>query len=176
MCVLSCGRLFSIPLADSLPGSSVHGIFQARKLELVSRDWTHFSCASWIGNKVLYHCVTWEAPTISLTFLYPDLVSCLFSYIFICILLYSLYFGKLCFSFPGAASSFLIIPFSTASISCLVDTKLFLPFWRCSLDCFWAFPWPSASSPSSSSVWADFCLPCGWKLVWWGAGSSCPWC
>ena len=53
----------------SLPGSSVHGIFQARTLGWVAisyprgsswlRDWTHNSC---IGRWVLYHCATWEAP------------------------------------------------------------------------------------------------------------------
>ena len=52
------------------PGSSVHGIFQARILEHVaisfsressrSRDWTHVSCISCIGRWVLYHCGTWE--------------------------------------------------------------------------------------------------------------------
>ena len=56
----------------SLPGSSVHGIFQARILEWVAisysrgpfkpRDWTHFSCVSYIGRRILYHCATWQAP------------------------------------------------------------------------------------------------------------------
>ena len=51
----------------SLPGSSVHGIFQARILESVAisssrgsslpRDLTHVSC---VGRRVLYHCATWE--------------------------------------------------------------------------------------------------------------------
>ena len=50
------------------PGSSVHGIFQARILEWVvisfsressrPRDWTWVSC---IGRWILYHCTTWEA-------------------------------------------------------------------------------------------------------------------
>ena len=52
----------------SLPAFSVHGIFQARKLEWVAisysrgssqpRDWTHISC---IGRRVLYHWASWEA-------------------------------------------------------------------------------------------------------------------
>ena len=52
----------------SPPGSSVHGIFQARIVEWVaisfsrgsspSRDWT---CVSCIGRQILYHCATWEA-------------------------------------------------------------------------------------------------------------------
>ena len=56
----------------SLPGSSVHGISQARVLEQVAifssrgssrpRDWTHVSCVSCIGRRILYHCATWEAP------------------------------------------------------------------------------------------------------------------
>ena len=49
----------------SPPGSSVHGIFQARILEWVAissskgsswpRDWTHVSCISCTGRQVLYH-------------------------------------------------------------------------------------------------------------------------
>ena len=60
------------PLDCSPPGSSVHGIFQARMLEWVAisysrrscwhRDWTHIPC---ISRWVLYHCATWET---SLTF------------------------------------------------------------------------------------------------------------
>ena len=50
------------PVDCSLPGPSVHGIFQARILERVaissSRDWTQVSC---IGRRILYHQVTWEA-------------------------------------------------------------------------------------------------------------------
>ena len=52
----------------SPPGSSVHGIFQARILEWVvisyfrgsspPRDQT---CVSCIGRQILYHCATWEA-------------------------------------------------------------------------------------------------------------------
>ena len=53
------------PMDCSPPGSSVHGILQARALEWVAmpssrgssqlRDWTHVSC---IGRQALYH---WEA-------------------------------------------------------------------------------------------------------------------
>ena len=56
------------PMDCSLPGSSVHGIFQARILEWVAisssrgssqlRDQTHVSC---IGRQTLYHWATWEA-------------------------------------------------------------------------------------------------------------------
>ena len=55
----------------SLPGSSVHGIFQARILEWVaissskgsswSRDGTHVFCISCTGRPILYHCAPWEA-------------------------------------------------------------------------------------------------------------------
>ena len=51
------------------PGSSLHGISQARGLEWVvishssgssrPRDWTWVSC---IGRWILHHCTTWEAP------------------------------------------------------------------------------------------------------------------
>ena len=71
--VLVCMRLLShVQLCDSVdhspPGSSVHGISQARILECVAnsfsgrssppRDQTHISC---IGRWVLYHWTTREA-------------------------------------------------------------------------------------------------------------------
>ena len=53
----------------SPPGSSVHGIFQARTTEWVAmpssrgsswpRGWTCISHVSWIDRLVLYHCATW---------------------------------------------------------------------------------------------------------------------
>ena len=49
-----------------LPGSSVHGILQARRRECaaLSNSWdqAHFSCTSCIGKWILYHFATWEAP------------------------------------------------------------------------------------------------------------------
>jgi len=55
----------------SLPGSSVHGISQARILERVaisssrvsawSREQTHVFCISYTGRQILYHWATWEA-------------------------------------------------------------------------------------------------------------------
>ena len=57
------------PMDCSLPGSPVHGFFQARILERVAisyskgsslpRDWTCISCISCTGRWILYHCVTW---------------------------------------------------------------------------------------------------------------------
>ena len=54
------------------PGSSVHGILQARILGWVAisssrgsswpRDWTQVSCISCTGRWILYHWVTWEVP------------------------------------------------------------------------------------------------------------------
>ena len=59
------------PMHCSPPGSSVHGVFQARILEWVaisysigsswSRDWTHVSWVSCIVSQILYHCATWQA-------------------------------------------------------------------------------------------------------------------
>ena len=56
------------PMVCSLPGSSVHGTFQASILEWVTisfsrgsswpRDWTHIFC---INKQILYHWATWEA-------------------------------------------------------------------------------------------------------------------
>ena len=61
------------PMDCSLPGSSVHGIFQGRILERVAisfsrgssqpRDRIHVSCISCIGRLILYHWDTWEAPS-----------------------------------------------------------------------------------------------------------------
>ena len=58
------------PMDCSPPGSSVHGIFQARILSGLPfprgssgpRDWTHITCIPCIGRRVLYHYITWEAP------------------------------------------------------------------------------------------------------------------
>ena len=66
----SCATLCD-PMDSSPPGSSVHGIFQVRKLEWVttaystgssqSRNRSHTSCVSCIGREILFHCATWEA-------------------------------------------------------------------------------------------------------------------
>ena len=65
----SCPTLCD-PLDCSPPGSSVHGILQARILEWVvtsssrgssqPRDQTHVSCVACIGRWMLYHWATWE--------------------------------------------------------------------------------------------------------------------
>ena len=69
MCVCACVRVQSCPtlcnsMDCSLPGFSIHGIFQVRILEWVviyfsrrfsrPRDWTHISWISCIGRQVLY--------------------------------------------------------------------------------------------------------------------------
>ena len=68
--LLSRVQLFCDPMDCSSPGSSVHGIFQARILERVAisssrgssqcRVWIHI-CVSWIDRRILYHWATWEA-------------------------------------------------------------------------------------------------------------------
>ena len=67
VCAQPCLTLCD-PMDCSLPGSSVHGIFQARLLERVAsrgssrpRDWTYVSWISWIGRRIINHCATWEA-------------------------------------------------------------------------------------------------------------------
>ena len=65
-----CPTLFDA-MECSLPGSSVHGILQARTLEWVTmpssrgssrpRDWTCVSFVSYTSRQVLYHWATWEA-------------------------------------------------------------------------------------------------------------------
>ena len=69
-CLTLCNHMGCSP-----PGSSVHGIFQARILEVgdisssrVSsqpRDWTHISWISFIGRQNLYHWATSEAQGVS---------------------------------------------------------------------------------------------------------------
>ena len=66
----SCSTLCD-PMDCSPPGSSVHGIFQPRILEWVAissswrpcepREWTHVSCMSCTGRRILCHWATWEA-------------------------------------------------------------------------------------------------------------------
>ena len=78
--MLSCSVVSTLcdPMDCSLSSFSVHGISQARILLWVAisssresspppRDRTHVSCVSCIGSWILYHCVTWEAPTEKLT-------------------------------------------------------------------------------------------------------------
>ena len=58
------------PMDCSLPGSSVHGIFQARILEWVAisfsrgpsqpRDPTQVACVSYIGRQILHASATWD--------------------------------------------------------------------------------------------------------------------
>ena len=69
MCV--CQTLWDT-VGCSLPGSTVHGVFQARMLEWVaisysrgsSQIWdgTPVSCISYFGRQILYHWATWETP------------------------------------------------------------------------------------------------------------------
>ena len=68
-------RLFATPSDCSPPGSSIHGILQARILEWVAisfskgssqpRDWTHVSYVFYIGGRILNHWATWEAQNIN---------------------------------------------------------------------------------------------------------------
>ena len=64
LCLTLCN-----PMDYSLPGSSVHGIFQARILKWVAISFSRGSswprdqtCVSCVGRWILYHWTTWEAP------------------------------------------------------------------------------------------------------------------
>ena len=73
-CKLRPVWLFCDPMDCSPPGSSVHGISQARILVWVvisssrgsswPRDWTRVTHASWTAMWILYNCTTWEAPRV----------------------------------------------------------------------------------------------------------------
>ena len=66
LCLTLCN-----PMDYNLPGSSAHGIFQARTLEWVAislsrgssqpKDQTLFSCILCTGRRILYDWATWEA-------------------------------------------------------------------------------------------------------------------
>ena len=70
LCAHLCLILYDF-MDCSLPGSSAHGIFQARILEQVAisyskgysrpRRWIHVSCVFCLGKWILYHCATWQA-------------------------------------------------------------------------------------------------------------------
>ena len=77
LCVHAQSCLTLCDLMDcSPPGSSVHGVFQARILEWVAisffrgssqpRDQICISCVSCIGKQILYHWATWGASLTSL--------------------------------------------------------------------------------------------------------------
>ena len=78
--LLSHVRCFYDPVDCSPPGSSAHGIFQARILEWVAisssrgssrpRDQTRISCISCTGRWILGHCTTWQAPLTSAACIY----------------------------------------------------------------------------------------------------------
>ena len=99
VCVQSCLTLCN-SMDCGLPGSSVHGIFQARILEWVAisssrgssqpREWTHVSCVFCPGRWILYHCTTWEVRSIylSIKLVILDLMG-KFSKFYLC--LYSLF-------------------------------------------------------------------------------------
>ena len=69
VCIHVCSTMSNFlrpPMGCNPPGSSVHGVFQARMLEWVaianSKGWSlHDSCVSCIGRWILHHCATWEA-------------------------------------------------------------------------------------------------------------------
>ena len=78
LCMCTCVHVYTLsyvwlcdPMVCGPPGSSVHGISQARILELVAisssmgssqpRDRTCISYVSCIGRQIHYHCITWEA-------------------------------------------------------------------------------------------------------------------
>ena len=73
--LLSQAQLFVTPWTVAPPGSSVHGIFQARILEWLAvfssrgssqpRDWTHVSCGSCIGRCVLY-CLSHQGSLVTI--------------------------------------------------------------------------------------------------------------
>ena len=73
MCILLLCPNFGDPMDRSPPGSSVHGMFQARILVWLAisvsrgssqpRDWTYVSFLSCIVRQILFHCTIWEAPS-----------------------------------------------------------------------------------------------------------------
>ena len=109
--------VMSDSLDCSLPGTSVHGIAQARILELVAisssggsswpRDWTWVSC---IGRQILYHHATWEATHTYIIYTYAYTYTHINWYIFILVLKPVLLIGKhyKCFFFLLSLIYFLL--------------------------------------------------------------------
>ena len=79
LCAESCPTLCG-PLDCSPPGSSVHGVSQARILEWAAisypkgssrpRGQTSIACISCTGRWILYHCTTWKASIITSTLVF----------------------------------------------------------------------------------------------------------
>ena len=86
-CMLKSYLTFCDPMDYSLLGSSLHGILQARILELVampssrglswSRDWTHISYVSCIAGGFFTHRATWEALFSSTAWYYILRICCI---------------------------------------------------------------------------------------------------
>ena len=87
----SCLTLYD-PMDCSPPGSSVHGILQARIMEWVAmsssreiswpKNWTHISEVSWIGRWVLYHWCQLGSPLCSVDTISFHTFTCLFLFTF----------------------------------------------------------------------------------------------
>ena len=85
--LLSCDQLFRDNMVCSLPGSSVHGIFQERILEGIAisfsrrssqiRDRTHVSC---ISRQILYTQPPGKLPYLGLVSMYFIAITFLHSY------------------------------------------------------------------------------------------------
>ena len=79
----SCPTFICDPMDCNPPGSSVHGILQARILRWVAisfsmgssqpRDQMCISCVSCIGRQVLYHRATWEAQMLQTLCIWVDI-------------------------------------------------------------------------------------------------------
>ena len=91
---LLCYLTLCDPMSCNMPGSSVHGIFQARILEWVAisssrisswpKDQTHVSCISSTSRWILHHWATCEASLSTHTHTHTFLDSFLFSLRFSC--------------------------------------------------------------------------------------------
>ena len=66
---LSCVWLFVIPMDCSLPGSSVHGIFQARILEWVAVSFSRGFVLTQESNQCLLQLLHWQADSLPLSHL-----------------------------------------------------------------------------------------------------------
>ena len=84
VCALSLSHVwFCDPMYSSLPGSSVHWIFQARILEWVAISYSRGIFLTWGSNPHLLHLLHWHADSLSL---YPCLHTVyIYIYIYICV-------------------------------------------------------------------------------------------
>ena len=142
------------PVGCSPPGSFVHGILQARKLEWAAissssgsywpRGRTCVSCISCIGKRILYYCATWEAVHIH-TYMYfncPFLLTRMWS-LWGLIFLYVLFILKYIYFILGIIWYLFLV---VLGLSLVVQSRAYSSLWYVGVTLRWLLLlWSSGS-------------------------------